>query len=210
MKHTTILKSLMLAATLTGVAAMRAGEPTPVPASGTMGLLGQTYAGLTYSYVNLDSSPANADNYEFQINQALNAGLDGVLSYNFMQTDPVAGSRLNQQTISGALRAFSTSQPWGKPYIEGGVGYTRVKFAGARDNSATWEAAVGAELQIAPAVTVTPYIKYQDAPDLAGGSTWNFGAKANYWVNSQWSVTGGINRDDNQNTGYMIGTNFRF
>ena len=175
-----------------------------------MGLLGQTYAGLTYSYLNLDGSPVNADNYGFQYNQSLNPGFDGILTYDYMQTGLVAGDRLNQQTIGGALRAFSTSYSWGKPYVEGGVGYSWTKFAGSHDNSLVWEGAVGVEFQVCPAFTVTPFVQYTDAPDLASGSTWNYGVKGNYWMNSQWSLTGGISRNDNQDNTFTIGTNFRF
>jgi len=210
MKHPSILQSLLFAAALTSVAAARADEPTPVPASGTMGLLGQTYAGLTYSYLNLDSSPVNADSYSAEFNNPLNASLDGILGYNFTQTGVVAGTRLNEQSLRAAVRAFSSSYSWGKPYVEGGVGYAWTKFAGTHDNSIVWDAAVGAEFQVAPAVTVTPYVQFRDEPDLAGGSTWNFGVKGNYWVNSQWSITGGVNRDDDQNMGFTVGTNFRY
>ena len=67
-----------------------------------------------------------------------------------------------------------------------------------------------AELQLAPAVTVTPFVRYADAPDLAGSGVFNFGVKANYWVDSQWAVMAGVERDDDQNTSFTIGTNFRF
>jgi len=209
-----ILRTVLLSAALLGLgAAARADDPAlakPVPVSGTMGLLGQTYAGLTYTYLNLSDSPVNADGLSFQLNQSLSAGLDSVLSYDWNQSGLVAGSRLNQQTLGGALRAFSTAQPWGKPYVEAGLGYSWTKFAGAPDNSLVWELGTGVEFQAAPAVTVTPYIKYQDARDLAGGSTWNFGVKGNYWVNSQWAITVGLSYADSHDTGFTVGTNFRF
>jgi len=63
---------------------------------------------------------------------------------------------------------------------------------------------------VAPAVTVTPYVEYADAPDLASSGTWNFGAKANYWIDSQWAVSAGIAANDNHDTKYTVGTNFRF
>lgn len=211
MKQNNILKTVILAAAVSlGLAASVRADDTPVPVSGNMGLLGQTYASLTYSYLNLDSSPTNADSYSFDYNQSLNTGLDGVLSYNFTQTGLVAGSRLNQQSIGGALRAFSTAHTWGKPYVEAGVGYAWTKFAGSRDNSIVWSVAVGAELQVAPAFTVTPFVSYVDAPDLASKGTWNFGAKANYWMNSQWAITAGLSRNDDRDTAFTIGTNFRF
>ena len=209
-----IFRTLLCSLALSGLAATaRADDPvlaTPVPVSGTMGLLGQTYAGLTYTYFNRNDSPVNAEGLSFQLNQPLDAGLDGILTYAWNQTGLVAGSRLNQQTLGGALRAFSTALPWGRPYAEAGLGCAWTKSAGPHDNSLVWELAGGVEFQATPALAVTPYIRYQDAHELAGGSTWNFGVTGNYWVNSQWAVTAGLNYDDRHNSGFTVGTNFRF
>ena len=180
------------------------------PAAGSQGLLGQVYGTLTYDYIDLGGPATHADSYTLSSNQPLAFGLDGGLGYNFTQSGAGGGARVNQNTLSGALRAFSTSYNWGKPYAEAGVGYTSVRAAGAKDNSFVWEGAVGAEFQVAPRATVTPFIQYTDAPDLAGGNKWNFGAKANYWIDSQWSVTAGLARDNHQNTAFTVGTNFRF
>lgn len=174
------------------------------------GLLGQNYATLTYSYHNLDDSPTHADSFTFGFNQPLNTGLDAVFTYDWTQTGLVAGERLNTQDVTAALRAFSHAFAWGKPYVEAGAGYAWSRFAGNNDSSFLWEVAAGAEFQVIPAMTVTPYVGYSDAPDLVTEGTWDFGVKANYWVDSQWSVTAGVARDDDQNTSFTVGTNFRF
>lgn len=211
MKQNIIIKSLLIAASFVGlVATTRAQETVSTPPAGTLGLLGQTYAGLTYSYINLDNTSTNAESFGFEYNQALNSGLDGILTYDWAQTGVVAGDRLRNQTLGAALRAFSTSYSWGKPYVEAGVGYVWSKYAGSRESSFVWEVAVGSEFQLAPQFTVTPYVQYVDAPDLAGSGAWNFGAKGNYWVNSQWAVTAGVSLDDDENTEFTVGTNFRF
>ena len=213
MKQTIIIKSLLIAgATLLGLAATSRAQDAALPPAGKLGLLGQTYAGLDYSYIDFHNSPTNADAFGFQFNQALNSGLDGLLSYNWSQTGLVLGERARQQELGAGLRAFSTGYSWGKPYVEAGAGWTWFKYAGAHDNSFTWHGAVGVEFQVASKVTVTPYVKYEDAPglDVDDKDTWNFGVKANYWVNTQWGVTGGINYDDEHDTTYTVGTNFRF
>jgi len=209
MKMKIITKTLSMATALLGLAAVSRAQD-PLPPSGTMGLLGQTYAGLNYTFVDLDKSPTNADSFGFEYNQAMNTGLDAILTYDWTQSGLVLGDRARQQTIAAALRAFSTSYSWGKPYVEAGVGYTRTRFAGAHDSSLVWDVGVGTEFQLAPKATVTPYIKYSDAPDLAGSGTWNFGAKGNYWVTSQWAVSVGVNYDDDHDAGYTVGTSFRF
>lgn len=216
MKQQNLIKNLLLSAvTALGLAASaQAGGLDTEPLESTtaigQGLLGQQYASLTYSYIDLDDVSTHADNYTFGFNQPLRAGLDAVFAYDYTRTGVIAGSRVSQHAFTAGLRAFGNSHAWGKPYVEGGVGYARQRFAGAKDDSFVWGVGVGAELQVAPAFTVTPSIEYADAPDLAGDGTWTVGAKANYWIDSQWSVTGGIHRDDDQNNSFTIGTNFRF
>jgi hypothetical protein len=214
-KQTNSLKTLAVAlAASLGLAASAVAEvpleAPPVPSSGSMGLLGQTYATLTYSYTDLDDTSVHADTFSASVNQNLHSGLDAILSYDYSDTGTFGGSRLRGQGVGFALRAFSTSYSWGKPYVEAGAGWAWTRYAGTHDDSFAWEAAVGVELQVTPVVTVTPFVQYADAPDLAGDGTWDFGVKANYWVDSRWAVTAGIDRDDDQNTSFTVGTNFRF
>jgi hypothetical protein len=198
--------TLLLAAALLGLTAARAAETPPAPLAGPTGLLGQTYADLTYSYIDRDHTSSHTDGYHFEGSEPVNANLDGLLLYDWMQS----GSGSRQQSLAAALRAFCPATPWGKPYVEGSAGYTWAKVGGVKDNSFLWGAEAGVEFQTATAVTVTPYVKYTDAPSLASGSAWNIGARANYWVNSKWAITGGIARDDHHQTSFTIGTNFRY
>ena len=96
-----------------------------LPPAGNLGLLGQTYAGVDYGYTDLHNSPTNADGFGFQFNQPFNAGLDGLLTYNWSQTGLVFGDRARQQEIGAGLRAFSTGYAWGKPYVEAGGGFAK-------------------------------------------------------------------------------------
>lgn len=216
MKQHSLLKTLLISAAAAFSLAAFARADVPLdqePLQSTtavgQGLLGQQYASLTYSYIDLDA-PTHADNYNFGFNQPLNIGLDAVFNYDYTQTGLIAGDRLSQHALTAGLRAFSNHFAWGKPYVEAGAGYAWQRYAGDRDNSFVWGVGVGAEFQVAPAFAVTPYVEYADAPDLAGSGTWTYGVKANYWIDSQWSVTGGIDRDDDQNNSFTIGTNFRF
>lgn len=216
MNTSTNVRFLVLATTLAlglGVAA-RADSAlpadNPAPVTGNMSLLGQTYATLTYGYVDLDDTSTNADSYTFELNKPLAFGLDGILSYDFTQSGVIAGSRVKQHTLGAALRAFSTSYNWGKPYVEAGVGQLWSRYAGDSEKSFLWEVATGVEFQVTQRATVTPYVRYVDAPDIAGSGAWKFGAKGSYWIDSSWAVTAGIERDDEQNSTFTVGTNFRF
>ena len=216
MKKKIILNSLVLAATaLALTAAARADTvadtaPAVPTASAPLGLLGQTYAGLSYSYVHLESSPVNADRYSFEYNQPLAAGFDAVFNYDRTQDHLLAGDRPYRQAFDGTLRAFSNAYAWGKPYLEGGLGYDWTKAAGLKDHSFAWIAGAGVEFQATPALTVTPFIRYERTNGFADRNTADYGVKANYWLTTQWAVTAALSRDDAQNLSYKIGVNCRF
>ncbi len=217
MKTNTSLKLLALAASVVLGAGSVARADSALPAEQAaplavenQGLLGQVYGNLEYSYINLDNTSTHADAYDFSLNKPLSYGLDGFLGYSYSQSGVIAGSRVKSNLLDAGLRAFSTHYNWGKPYVEAGVGYAWTRYAGTKDNSFVWEAAVGAEFQVARNTTVTPYVQYVDVPDLSGDNTWNFGVKANYWVESNWAVTAGLQLDDDHNTAFTVGTNFRF
>lgn len=209
MKTTTTLRSIALALALAGgLGVARADtEPAVAPASSAVGqgLLGQTYGTLTYSYINLDGTSAHGDDYHFATNQPLSAGFDGFFSYDYVD------SRFgHENTVMLGVRPFSARYAWGKPFAEAGAGYTWTKYAGNRDNSFVWEAAVGAEFQVTPQATITPYVQYTDAPDLGSADHWNFGARGNHWVNEKWSLTVGVQINDDKDAAFTVGTNFRF
>lgn len=211
MNQNITLKSLLLvAAAAFGLAASARADGNPPTAAAADGLLGLTYAGLSYSYQSLDRSPVNADSYGFEYNQPLNPGFDAVFNYDWTQAGLLAGDRAHEQNLAAALRAFGTSQSWGKPYLEAGIGYDWMKFAGARDHSFEWIAGAGIEFQAAPALTITPFVRYTRTNGYADKNTADYGVKANYWVTRQWAVTGGISRNDRQDMTYRLGANFRF
>lgn len=212
MKNTTVLKSLVISAALslglTGFA--QPADAAPSLTSDGQGLLGQNYASLTYSYVNLDGVSAHGDTYSLSLNQPLRAGLDGLLGYDYSQSGVILGSRVKEHALGAGLRAFSTSFGRAKPYIEAGAGYVWQKYGSFEDDSFFWQVSGGAEFQLAPAFTITPYLQYLDAPDISEDGVVNYGVKTNYWVNSEWAVTVGVARDDDKNMTYTLGTNFRF
>jgi opacity protein-like surface antigen len=215
MNQKTILKSLVLAAVAAlglGVSARADGTSASAPAAAlsSLGLLGQTYAGVSYSYVHLDSSPVSADRYSFEYNQPLAAGLDAIFNYDRTQAGLLAGDRGYTQAVDASLRAFSTAYTWGKPYIEAGIGAERAKFLGVKDDSLAWIAGAGIEFHVAQDVTVTPFIRYTRTNGFADRNTADVGVKANYWLTKQLAVTGALSRDDAKNVSYKLGINVRF
>ena len=203
---------LVAAASLGFAASARAvqGATAPDAPATSLGLLGQTYAGLDYSRINLNNSPVNADRYSFEYNQPLNHGFDAVFNYDWTQSGFFATDRAHEQSLATALRAFSLSQAWGKPYVEAGLGYDWTRFAGARDHSFAWIGGAGVEFQAAPALTVTPFVRYIRTNGYADKNTADYGVKANYWLTRQWALNGAVSRNDRQDMTYKLGVNVSF
>lgn len=218
MKQTILVKSLVLAAVLAPALApaLRAddnfvGAPKVQPVSDDFSLLGQASSTVTYSRINLADTSIDADSYAVEVAQPLAFGLDRVLGYDYTKSQVLAGARVNQQVATAALRAFSASYNWGKPFVEAGIGHVWQRYAGSSDRSALWYVNVGAELRASERAVVTPYFGYADTPNLeAGDATWTYGVRASYRLDRHWALTAGIERDNSRNLAYTFGTNFRF
>ena len=179
-------------------------------AADSAGLLGQAYGGLSFSTTDLHGTSLSVDNYSFEYNLPITAGFDANFGYNYAQSGTILGSRVKEQSLGGSVRAYSTTS-WGKPFVEAGLGYTNVRFAGSKEGSYLWALAVGAEFQVASAFSVSPYVQYLDAPDIGGSEgTWDYGVKANYWLTRRISIVADLSRNDDKDMNYSVGMNFRF
>lgn len=215
MNNVTSFKTLILAAAVSlGLAsaafAQNANVAVPNPADAKpTGLLGQNYATISYGYIDLDSTNVHASRYALAGNQSLREGLDGILEYGYSRSSSFAGTRLTQHDLMAGARAFMTAGGV-KPYVEAGIGWVWQKAAGFSDDSFAWGLGVGAEIEVAPAFTVTPFVRYEDLTKGSNNDSWIYGVKANYWVTSRVGVLAGIDRDDDKNMTYTIGANIRF
>src|SRR5436853_518286 len=87
----------------------------------------------------------------------------------------------------------------GPNLTESALGYDRTKFAGLKDDSVAWIGGAGVEFQFAPAVTVTPYLRYSRTNGFADRNTADYGVKGNYWLTKELALTGAVGRDDAEN-----------
>lgn len=208
-------KNLILAAAfslglVSAASAQSANVAVPNPAdSKPTGLLGQNYVTLGYGYTDLDSTSIHASTYTLSANQSLREGLDGIFEYNYTRTSQFGSSqRLTQHDIMLGARAFLTSGVV-KPYVEAGAGWVWERSA-VHDDSFAWGLGVGAEIEVINALTVTPFVRYEDITKGSDNDTWTYGVKTNYWLNRSLGLQAGIARDDDKNMTYTVGANIRF
>ncbi len=213
---TTIKTQLFLTAVLAlGLAASAAAQDatvtTPdqaVSPTTNYGLLGTTYAGAEFGYTHhVESAPSVLHRYGFIYNTPLPEGVDFNFNYDYT-TGSAFGVKSHQQGVGLGLTGYRP-QSWGKPFLQGDIGWIWQKAGKARSDSFAYTLKTGVEFQLLPALVVTPYVSYNGAKHL-GVYEWNYGAKATYRFTKQWSGAFGVQLDEQHNVEYALGVNFHY
>ena len=194
MKQNTNVISFILAAAISlGLAASASAQsanvavPTPSATGSTGGLLGSRYTEIAANYIDLTAgNPSVARGVRLDYNQPLQANFDLNLDYDWARAN-YAGMRLTQQDVGVGATAF-TNLSWGRPFALAAVGWQWQKGGGVTDDSFTYKLGVGTEFQVAPTIVVTPFVNFVRATGF-NESEADFGVKAAYRVNKDWSIT---------------------
>jgi hypothetical protein len=145
-----------------------------------------------------------------EYNQPLNTGFDLNLGLGDAWSSRLAGTRTHQKDLDASAIAFLPDLSWGRPFIGVGAGWVWTKTAGTRDNSFLWSLDTGVEFQVTRELSLTPLVSFTDTTSIHRENKVAYGVKANYWLTSQWAVSGAVMRDNMVNTTYSVGMNYRF
>ncbi len=207
---------LVAAATSLGLAgAARADVPvmsepdSPSTSMVGQGLLGQTHGSFNYGFSNLDDTGADVHALDFEYNRPVDGGLDTFAAFRAGRSTSFGGGRLEEYDLNFGGRFYRTYHGV-KPYWEVGIGWGWFDAPGFKDNSFTWETALGVEIQAATGLSLTPYVKYADAIDFPDGDAWFYGVKGNYWLNQRTALQAGVERQADYSWNYRFGVNFRY
>jgi hypothetical protein len=221
MNKNTKLKSLIRAAALSlglvsAASAQSANVAVPNPADTlpSGGLLGSRYTQVEFNYIDLTGgSPSVARGFGVNYNQPLQQNFDLIVGYDWARAK-WAGVRLTQQDFEIGATAY-TNLAWGRPFALAAVGWSWQDASGVSysDDSFTYKLGVGTEFQVAPALTVTPFVNFVRATSF-NADEFELGAKATYRVTAEWSVTARAQyesvRHDKDSAEYSLGVNYHF
>lgn len=178
------------------------------PGAANYGLIGQHYYSFDYGYVHsVDGPPDVFHRYSFAANNPLAPGFDAGLKYDWL-TGSAFGQNAHQQEVSIPLTAYLYNG-WGRPFVEGDAGWLWQKVPGTSTDSFAYLLAAGVELQLHPALVLTPYVNFKEAPHI-GAREWDYGAKGTYRFTREWGASLGAQIDDDHNLEYMAGLNFHY
>ena len=96
-----------------------------------------------------------------------------------------------------------------RPFVRGDLGWAWSKGAGNSENAFQFLVGAGVELVMTPRIALTPYINYQDAPDMDERAVW-FGAQTSYRLDRSWTGTATVQIDNAHNIEYALGMMRRF
>jgi opacity protein-like surface antigen len=221
MKQKTTIKTFIMAAAVSlglasAASAQSASVAVPAPADTTAagGLLGSRYTRVEYDYVDFTGgSPSLARGFGVSYNQPLRENFDLNLSYDWARAK-WSGVRFTQQDFQIGTTAY-TNLSWGRPFAQAAVGWSWQDVSGVsyNDDSFTYTLGVGTEFQVAPAVTVTPFVNFARATGY-NATEFQFGAEATYRINREWSVTARAQYDSTRHATdaarYALGVNYHF
>ncbi|MEO5961048.1 MAG: hypothetical protein ABIZ49_14200 [Opitutaceae bacterium] len=164
---------------------------TPSLSTDNVGVLGQSYADLHYSWVNFRGGDVDANGFiaGFEGNTPVARGVDVGLGYNYYREnnhrDPFNGSPFDVRFHQVATHATFFSPMRGmKPFVTGLLGYqwARGDLQSFRTfgHEWIWGASVGAEIPLG-AFALTPRISYTDTMHSNSVGSWHYGAEAHHW-----------------------------
>ena len=215
MKYLPSFRSLLLAAAVSLGLASLAGAADGASAASTAKLLGTRYAGVSVGYVDISGTGFDARNYGVEYNHVLASNLDLRLEADYLRSEGLGGALLRGRHYSfrtlSAVGRTHTDWRGAKVYAEAGAGHSWFKSPLDFDDSSwLWLAGVGAEIAVTQSLTLTPFLRYQDATNFSDGDALNYGTRAHYALNARFGLTGEVKRDDEKNVTYALGAALRF
>lgn len=206
MKSSLFSRALTAAAFVGGLASLSA---QPVTTS-TSGLVGTTYAGVSYGFIDFDNSEIDVHALKLDLNNNFGPNFDGFISYEHDRSEKFTDGRVTQNLVAIGTRAFVNWNSKFKPYAEGGVGWEWFRAPyGVRENSFLWLVGVGIEIGTGSRWTAAPFVRYYDLRDSNNSHNWNYGLRGSYWLNERVGIQLTGTRDDDHNMEYAVGLNYR-
>lgn len=174
------------------------------------GLLGQRYFDLGYRYDDVHHSSTDLQALGFEYNQPVTPGFDVNLAYTGARSSEFDAMRQTQQSLVFSAVGYMSGYGYGRPYLSAGGGWLWLKTGGDKGNSFLYQFETGVEWPATRVFSLTPFVRYVDAPSVHLNNHWNYGLKANYWLTDRWAINGLVALDNKVDATYGLGVALRF
>jgi hypothetical protein len=208
-----LTKKMILALGL--LAAASAGVAQTAVTTTTNGVLGQQFAEVNFSFVEIDSISDYTYVPGLRVNVPVIASqLDVGGTYNYAKIrGPIKGH-------TNAFGVYATGyMPLEnvKPFVSANLGYAWTSLpANAGDKGSNWAVNVGVEIPVGD-FTITPSIGYGNEFDNSfnEGDTWTYRVEGNYWFSPRTAAYAAIAKSDEHRNpvdvwSYQLGYRFKF
>jgi hypothetical protein len=181
--------TLMLA---TAAAACVVHADVPAASDSSAGTLGQRYGEVSFTDQDINHISNDAYDLGLGVNYPVVEHLDLGANYTYGWLDNKS-TDINSNIVQANATAYLTYAGV-KPFASLGLGYEWDKTSSHSHANHTgytiWNAAVGVEIPVKPAVAITPFIAYQDdfRDKTTSAQAFDYGAEINYWFYKDWSA----------------------
>jgi len=198
---------------------MPAAETT---APGGYGLIGANYADLSYDYFSIRGGPPSAAHgFTVDGSERIGDNFATTLDYDWRRAHSDLGTFTRNRVFGGA-QAFAVTN-WGKPFVEGDIGWEWNRTYGVDRSSLALRAATGLEVKITSEFAMAPYVAWERATGY-NASQFDYGMRANLRLTRAWGVTAKAEYQDGRHTAasltywqpagdimqYSLGFNYRY
>ena len=229
MKKIKIEQTILGAALALGLAISASAQTTTAaPGSSTVavpgyGLLGSSYSEVDFGYLKEARNPEILHDYDFLYNQSVlkegTWGTDWNLTYDYL-TGSAAGFHDYRNEAQVGITEYML-EGWGKPFVTADAGYAWQRAGGISRKSFADTFTGGVEFSVLSNLALTPFAEYQAEPHLYNHELpaadlpdhlWQYGAKATYRLNTQWSasLTAAMDQYNRNDLGYWAGLSCHF
>lgn len=198
------MKSIKL---LGAIAALVAGTSAFAQQSSTApapsGLLGQRYASVAFSAVDLNRARNDQFGATAGVNLPLTSSLDLGLSYTHSWLESF--SKIDNDTVFADLTTYFSSGAI-KPFGSVALGYDWNNI----DDGALWGVRAGFEYDVNSRFSTAVSAGYNDDFESGNNGQWDGAVRANYWVTRSIAAVATVSVIERGNVAYSLGATFRF
>lgn len=183
-----------------------ANAATTTDRYGSSGLLGTSYIGGTFDYIDFrDPAVRGGKGSRLFLNHAITENVDvsADYSYAYARIRPAVGKMQNHQFFTDGTFVFR--RHGSQPYIRGGVGRTLAYIPGPNQREWHYRTEAGVEMPVGRHLSLTPFVRYTDGFRSRVGDKFEGGLATQAALSENVSMIARASRADNRDNSFSVG-----
>ncbi len=178
--------------------------------SASAGVLGERAVTATFDYVAYDDDALD-DGLGVTVGyrQAVATGIDIDVALTYLDSGFDGGPSVDLRGAGLGGTFYVTNQAT-KPFVAVGLSWANIQAFGSSENEVFYSVAAGVEFKASDALTLIPYVAWDDAFDSDIEGSGSVGLNADYSIDTAWSTVLGASISDDGDLGFSLGVRIKF